>query len=69
MSRGPKIEALHLVALSIEVEAKRKRGDSEGAAKAQKLHDEAVRIWKKQLADRQYDKSPYSKCPYCGKRP
>jgi hypothetical protein len=51
------IEALHLVALSID--ARQKEG-TPGHAAAVRLHDEAVTMWKEQ--------SNGKRCPHCGGR-
>lgn len=54
------LEAIHLVALAIDAEQKRKRGDPDCEG-AKKLADEAVKIWKKQFWERK-------SCPHCGGR-
>jgi len=53
-----RLEALHLVALEIDALQKERRKDK-GAAKARRLSDEAVRLWKEQFRNRR-------NCPHCG---
>jgi hypothetical protein len=54
-----KLEAIHLVALAIDAEKKRRNG-SPDYQKAKSLSDEAVSLWRQQFWAKQI-------CPHCGK--